>query len=459
MIAAETGNIELVKLLLRKGANVNAVSASPVAKVKNGTIALGGFTALMMASTYGPPEAVEVLLNAGAKVNTADVRGMTPLMLAVTSDRLDPAIIRMLLEHGADPTVKSMAGETALDWAEKFGQAEVIQALGGKPRERAGAVALPKSKLGVRAALTRSVGLLERTSAEFFVQSGCFACHAQGPAQFAVAAAHAKGVAIDEKLAADRVQQILVPGAPSGSPLMERAQVLGDGLLYALESLARTGFAPNRVTDFLAVEIAAEQSEDGGWHGAIALPRTPLEDGDFSRTAMAIKVLKTYGTPGRAAEMSARIERGKRWLLQAKPRVTEDYDMRLAGVAVAGGSAAERNQLAQPILERQRADGGWAQRDELASDAYATGMTLSLLAEAGVLRPAEASYQRGLNFLLATQAEDGSWHVRSRAAKFQPYFESGFPYGHDQWISSMGTAWGANALALALEPKDAPDRR
>jgi hypothetical protein len=449
-----------MKLLLRRGANVNFVSAGPVAKVKNGTPALGAFTPLMLASTYGSPEVVEVLLNAGAKVNTADVRGMTPLMLAVTSDRLDPAIVRMLLEHGADPTVKSLAGETALDWAEKFGQAEVIQALGGKPRERADAVALAKSKLGVRAALTRSVGLLERTSAEFFVQSGCFACHAQGSAQFAVAAAHAKGVAIDEKLAANRVQQTLIPGVPSSGPaLMERAQVLGDGFLYALESLARTGFAPNRVTDFLAVEIAAEQSEDGGWHGGIALPRTPLEDGDFSRTAMAIKVLKTYGTPGRAAEMSARIERGKRWLLQAKPRVTEDYDMRLAGVTVAGGSAAERNQLAQLILERQRADGGWAQRDELGSDAYATGMTLSLLAEAGVLRPADASYQRGLNFLLATQAEDGSWHVRSRAAKFQPYFESGFPYGHDQWISSVGTAWGANALALALEPIDVSGRR
>jgi hypothetical protein len=377
---------------------------------------------------------------------------MTPLMLAITSDRLDPAVVRMLLDRGADPTAKSAGGETAVDWAEKFGRNDLIQALGGKPREAAGPLALRKSESDVRTALERSVRLLEKSSAEFFVQSGCVACHAQGPAQFAVAAAHAKGVAIDEKLAAERLRQIVGSESRPSPIVMERPQVFGDGILYVVETLARSGFAPNRTTDFLAAEIAAEQSADGGWHGNLSLARTPLEDDDFSRTAMAIKVLKKYSTPGRADEMRVRIERGKRWLLEAKPWVTEDYDMRLAGVALAGGSAAERNQLAKPILERQRVDGGWAQRDELASDAYATGMTLSLLAEAGVLEPAGAAYQKGLNFLLATQAEDGSWHVHSRAAKFQPYFESGFPYGHDQWISSVGTAWAANALALALEP-------
>jgi len=78
-------------------------------------------------------------------------------------------------------------------------------------------------------------------------------------------------------------------------------------------------------------------------------------------------------------------------------------------------------------------------------------MTLSTLAEAGIIGPEHSLYRRGVQFLLSTQAEDGSWHVASRAAKLQPYFESGFPYGHDQWISSMATGWAANALALAIE--------
>jgi hypothetical protein len=35
--------------------------------------------------------------------------------------------------------------------------------------------------------------------------------------------------------------------------------------------------------------------------------------------------------------------------------------------------------------------------------------------------------------------------------KFQPYFESGFPHGHDQWISAAATAWATMALTLAVE--------
>jgi len=46
---------------------------------------------------------------------------------------------------------------------------------------------------------------------------------------------------------------------------------------------------------------------------------------------------------------------------------------------------------------------------------------------------------------------DGSWYVRSRAIKFQPYFESGFPFGHDQWISTAATAWATQAMAPSIQ--------
>ena len=107
-------------------------------------------------------------------------------------------------------------------------------------------------------------------------------------------------------------------------------------------------------------------------------------------------------------------------------------------------------QIARRLLLHQRHDGSWAQRDEWASDGYATGMALWALAEAG-MPLSENAWQRGVQFLLETQRADGSWHVISRAARFQPYFESGFPYGHDQWISAAATAWAAMALALWAE--------
>jgi hypothetical protein len=62
----------------------------------------------------------------------------------------------------------------------------------------------------------------------------------------------------------------------------------------------------------------------------------------------------------------------------------------------------------------------------------------------------DAAYQRGVAYLLRTQLEDGSWHVASRAPKFQPYFQSGFPHDHDQWISAAATAWAAIALSNAV---------
>ena len=50
-------------------------------------------------------------------------------------------------------------------------------------------------------------------------------------------------------------------------------------------------------------------------------------------------------------------------------------------------------------------------------------------------------------YLLRTQLEDGTWFVRSRAFGFQPYFESGFPHGRNQFISAAATSWAAMALA------------
>ena len=125
--------------------------------------------------------------------------------------------------------------------------------------------------------------------------------------------------------------------------------------------------------------------------------------------------------------------------------------MQLVGLRWAGADTDALRRLAKVILAAQRADGGWSQRSELRSDAYATGQTLYALSVGAVVSPREPAYQKGVKYLLSTQYADGSWYVRSRAPKFQPYFESGFPYGHDQWISQMATGWAAAALTLAID--------
>jgi hypothetical protein len=68
------------------------------------------------------------------------------------------------------------------------------------------------------------------------------------------------------------------------------------------------------------------------------------------------------------------------------------------------------------------------------------------------------TYRAGVKYLLSTQAADGTWHVKTRALAFQPYFESGYPYGPDQWISAAGTAYATLALSAAVDGPEAAAR-
>jgi ankyrin repeat protein len=454
MNAAGNRNVKAVKLLLAKGAKVNAVSKTEgLPKIQTGTVEFGGWTPLGMAAAFGPTEAVQVLLDAGGKIDAQDYRGFTPLMLSIGTDRYDRRTVNMLVAHGADQHLTNHDGETALDWAYKFSDPAVVRALGGTPKDLTKPVRVSEEAPDARTAVARSIQLLDRTNDQFFHKAGCFACHEQPAAEIAAAAARAKGIQVDEKASHERILQITSTINPVA---LEGAAALGgaDNNLYSVEALVRAGYAPNRITDFLSANLALSQGGDGGWH----LPgysRSPMQDSDFSRTAMAMRALKAYGTPGRRTEMNERIQHGKQWLLHAETTILEDMDMRLVGVAAAGASAAELRKLAEPILNARSADGSWAQREGFPSDAYATGMTLWALNEAGVMRPDD----KGVKFLLGTQAADGSWHVVSRATKFQEYFESGFPYGHDQWISTMATGWAANALALSIEAEKISSER
>jgi squalene cyclase len=114
------------------------------------------------------------------------------------------------------------------------------------------------------------------------------------------------------------------------------------------------------------------------------------------------------------------------------------------------GKEVIRKQV-RTLTSEQRADGGWGQLPTLASDAYATGQALVALMESDAILSADAAFKNGPQFLLRTQLQDGSWYVKSRTFPFQPYFESDFPHGHDQWISAARTNWATMALAFGVQ--------
>jgi ankyrin repeat protein len=447
-------DIGLVEKLLAMGAAVNSKNTF-AGKVQNGDIALKELTPLMQAAPFGSPELIKKLLDAGADVKMRDVRGMTPLMMSVASDRQDIRVMKMLIERGSDVNAKAANGETVLDWARKFNEPAVVALL-----EKAGARGSTMDAAPVRkaaplsdpkAAAALSVKLLQTNAQTFFKMSGCVGCHHQPMMTMAVKAARKGGVPVDEMDMAEQVKTMttLLSPRPSRMLLMQAPGGGLDNLALGILGLEAAGVKADLLSDSTAVYIAARQLDNGGWEEAPTTSRAPMQESEISRAVYCMRVLQVYAIPSRKAEFEQRVAKARAWLEEAKPRHTYEQADLLMGLYWAGASGDRVKRVATALLREQRDDGGWAQRKTLASDAYATGMVLRALRESGQLRAGDSAHRKGTDYLLQTQMEDGSWYVRSRAMKLQPYFQSGFPYDHDQWISYSATAYAAVALAGA----------
>jgi ankyrin repeat protein len=441
--AALHGNTDLVRLFLSKGAQVNAVSAANNV-VKNGPIAFGKATALHMAAAGGSVDVARVLLDAGAAVDARDVRGVTPLTFAVATDRPQAGLVRLLIERGADKTLRSNDGESPVDWARKYNNPAILAELTLESVASPVASHSAAADGSPRVAVERSLRVLRSTSNRMLATGGCVACHAQPVTGLAVAIArkHDASVAPPEQELVE-IKAIMSSGT---SLMLQKVSTPGtpDGAIYAAMMLSAMSVPSGIGTDALVHVLLAKQHADGSW-ARQGQPRPPVQDGQFSRTALAIRTLTVYGPPALKREVDERTARAAQRLARDTPLTTEDRVMQLLGLRWSGSHTAVVDQRVKELIQLQRPDGGWAQTPYLESDAYATGQALYALRELDV--PAGVSVmQRGAAFLLRTQHADGSWHVKSRALKVQPYFESGFPHGHDQWISQAGTAWAAMAL-------------
>ncbi len=450
MNSAADGSVEVAKLLLKAGADPNAISGAKAPMMKHGMIALGSFTPLILAVPYGPPDMTELLLAHGAKVEPVDRRGMSALHAAVSSEAQDPRIVRMLLAKRANPELKNEEGKSARDWALKFARPDVMKLLNAIAPEPIGKNGLEPGVMTAAQASRLSTALLETSTKTFFQQSGCVSCHSQNITGMVAGAARQHGLEMNGEAARERLASVNTNWAPKAEGLLVREDPPGgaDMVAYALLGMAGDGHPANLTTAAMTRNLAVQQLPNGSWHrGGIA--RVPVEDSNVTLTAIALRSLALFSTGGTQSEYSERIQRASRWLASAKPVYSEEFNMRLLGLKWSNASPATIAEAAGEVTAKQRPSGGWGQNDFLPEDAYATGQALYALAEAG--RAGSAEFRKGAAYLLRTQAADGSWHVVSRSVKFQPYFQGGFPYDHDQWISSMGTGWATMALVSARD--------
>jgi hypothetical protein len=291
-----------------------------------------------------------------------------------------------------------------------------------------------------------SLALLEKQSGAFIRTAGCNSCHSQDLPSAAA------GLARDYGFTSIRTfPQLPATMTPPAEQVMDFNVVSPNSVAWELFDAGMNHEPRNQVTDAIVRYIMALQTAEGGWHTPESR-RPPMNSGRMQTAALAIFAMKNYAPEAERLNCEKAIARSVAWLEKTTPVTNQDHAFRLLGLAWGGASASVIRQEAKSLAALQRADGGWSQLPAMVSDAYATGEALFALGSAGKMTVSDPVFRKGVDYLLSTQASDGSWHVRSRAIWFQPYFDSGFPYGQDQFISTAGTAWATLALTLAAEP-------
>jgi ankyrin repeat protein len=477
-LAVRSSDVGVVRFLVDSGLDLNAMRPAavrvglarwdtPTADFLMSKGLSPGNDVLVATANWQPTTAVSRWLAAGADVNAKNTAqyGRTPLLTAVTSERAGVDTLTLLLDKGADPNVPTTEGDTPLDWAVYKGDRAKIQALeshgakaGTSPRRDAIA---PPARGGItdaKLSLTNSVARLLETAPKFKTQTSCISCHHNTLPAMAAAAAQKKGVAVDEANARrnlDDLYTFFVANAPR--MMLGDPAVGGEALTagYASYALAAAGHAPDRITATITHWLMARQMPDGSWLGN-GLNRPPMEYSLVSHTAMAAAGLRAYPIPGRAKEIAEVQRRAQAYLLAASTTSAEERAMRLMGLAWTQAPKGRIDAAIRDVRQQQDASGGWSQFSRTDPDAYATGLSLYALHVAGVKATDEA-YKKGVAYLLANQYQDGTWLIRTHSFPVQRYFESGFPYGRHQWISTAGTSWAALAVAETLP--DAPVRR
>ena len=111
MIASYKGDVAAVKALLDKEAEPNNT----------------GWTALHYAAAIGNDQIVQMLLDASAYIDAGSPNHTTPIMMAARAGKI--LTVKLLLDSGADVTLKNDVGMNAIDLAKKFDHDDIAEGL------------------------------------------------------------------------------------------------------------------------------------------------------------------------------------------------------------------------------------------------------------------------------------------------------------------------------------------
>lgn len=111
MMAAMHGNVNTVRVLLSRGANIDFQDE------------MFGKSALQLAAKNGHVDTVEELLHRGARINIADIKGMTPLLYSSRNGHFN--IVVTLIKYGANINTPDVNNWSAVHYAAKNGHKDI----------------------------------------------------------------------------------------------------------------------------------------------------------------------------------------------------------------------------------------------------------------------------------------------------------------------------------------------
>lgn len=299
--------------------------------------------------------------------------------------------------------------------------------------------------------IKKSLTLLRAAAKGHIEKKSCFGCHNQAFPMIAFSLANKRNFDIPKeeiKAQADFTLEFLKKNKvkySEGKGTGGEADTAG----YALLTLELAGIKPNETTDAVVTYFLKHQAANGYWK--VTSNRPPSEASHFTTNYLALRSLRVWGNSKLKNEIEERTKKSAIWIFDTEPKTNEDQVFQLLAFSELKTDKTIVEKFARKLIANQKADGGWSQADGMDSDPYATGTALVSLHLGGILSNKDKVFQDGINYLIKTRKDDGSWFVKSRSKPFQTYYESGFPHGKDQFISVTASGWATTALLLSLE--------
>jgi hypothetical protein len=286
----------------------------------------------------------------------------------------------------------------------------------------------------------RALAYLAREVPSWSRENHCFSCHNNGDAARALLAARKKGVAVPVDALSETIAFLSRP---------DRWDKNGVDAAFSDKRLARLQFAnalaaavdANLVNDRSALRRAAErlvgdQLPGGAWNiDEVALVGSPATYGSPLATALARRTLMTAD----ADKFKGPIANAARWLQERPVQSLLDSSAILIGLDPGEVPDALRQSCLDLIRKGQSTDGGWGPFRNSPPETFDTAITLLALSRWPDLKEVTPFVERGRTYLVANQAEDGSWTETTR------------PTGGESYAQRLSTTGWATLALLATD--------